>query len=126
MCKPFVRAISNSSAEFTNPPPAPPSVKEGLITNGNPIKVWDFLNSIIEAYDLPKIEKSVSKKIVLMVALVLERIYSLLRIKDAPFITSFLVYELCSHHWFNISAAKQMLGYSPKIDFETGLKTLKH
>ena len=36
-CKPRFRASSKSSLSCTNPPPVPPNVNEGRITNGNPI-----------------------------------------------------------------------------------------
>jgi len=98
--------------------------KPFFITNGKPLPVWDFLNGILQAKGLAPVEKTISKKTALAVAFTLEKIYSLFKIKRAPFITPFLVYELCSHHWFNISAARQQLNYSPKIDFETGLKHL--
>ena len=35
--RPCWRALSNSSAVLTKPPPVPPKVNEGRITNGNPI-----------------------------------------------------------------------------------------
>jgi nucleoside-diphosphate-sugar epimerase len=100
------------------------SGKAFFITNGKPMPVWEFLNGIIQAKGLAPVEKSISKKAALTIACALEKLYTLLKIRKAPFITPFLVHELCSHHWFSISAARQQLNYSPGIDFETGLKHL--
>ncbi len=100
------------------------SGKTFFITNGHPLHVWYFLNGILKAKGIPPAEKSVSKKTAMTIAQVLEIFYSFFKIKKAPFVTPFLVKELCSHHWFNISAARQLLDYSPNIDFENGLKYL--
>lgn len=101
------------------------SGKTFFITNGKPLPAWDFINGIIQAKGLSLVEKSVSKRTAFAIAYLLENFNSLFKIKKEPLITPFLVKELSSHHWFNISAARQKLGYSPKIDFETGIKNLK-
>lgn len=100
------------------------SQKAFFITNGAPIPIWDFLNGIIEAHGMRAVEKTTSKITALTIAYMLEIIYSCFKSKKAPFITSFLVRELSTHHWFNISAARQLLDYVPAIDFNTGLKNL--
>ena len=97
-----------------------------FITNGKPIPVWEFLNSIIKSAGLPEVKKSIPKFVALMVAWILEKAHLIFRIKKEPFITRFVIHELCTHHWFDISAAEKLLDYSPKIDFETGIQKLKH
>ncbi|MEN8116105.1 MAG: NAD-dependent epimerase/dehydratase family protein [Bacteroidota bacterium] len=101
------------------------SGKAFFITNGEPVPAWNFLNSIIKAAWLPPVEKTISKKIALIVAGILEKLHLIFRLKKEPFITRFVIHELCTHHWFDISAAKRLLDYSPKVSFENGIKNLK-
>jgi nucleoside-diphosphate-sugar epimerase len=48
-----------------------------------------------------------------------------LGLKGEPPITRFLAEELATSHWFDISAARQELGYQPRVSVEEGLKRLK-
>jgi nucleoside-diphosphate-sugar epimerase len=85
-----------------------------FITNGQPIRVWDFINSILKSAGLPPVQKYISKNLSLFVAWILEKMHQLFNLKSEPYITRFAIHELCTHHWFNISAAKKLLDYSPK------------
>jgi nucleoside-diphosphate-sugar epimerase len=95
------------------------------ITNGEPIPVWDFLNSIIESAGFPRVNKSVPKIFALTIAWILEKANQIFQSKKEPFITRFVIHELCKNHWFDITNAKRLLGYSPKISFKKGLQNLK-
>lgn len=100
--------------------------KAFFITNGQPIMIWDFINSILQSAGLHAVQKTFPKNLALFVALMLENIHLIFHLKSEPFITRFAIHELCTNHWFDISAAKKMLGYSPKINFEEGIKRLQH
>jgi len=54
-----------------------------------------------------------------------EFFYKTLRIKKEPPMTRFVAEELATSHWFDISAAKRDLGYSPRVSMEEGLKKLE-
>ena len=98
--------------------------KAYFITNGEPLPVWDFINGILKAACLPPVEKSISFKIALIAAGSLESIYKTCAIKNEPYLTRFLVHELCTSHWFDMSAARKQLGYVPKISTTDGFKQL--
>lgn len=98
--------------------------KTFFITNGDPIKVWNFIDAVVKQAGLPPVQKSVPKNFALLVAGLLEIIHRVFRLKSEPFITRFAIHEICTSHWFDISAAKNMLGFSPKVSFEEGLKRL--
>lgn len=90
--------------------------KAFFITNGKPVLVWDFINEIIHSAGLPPVQKTIPKSLAFFTAWLIESIYLLLCIKSEPYITRFLIQELCSHHWFDISAARNLLGYKP-VDY---------
>lgn len=98
--------------------------KSFFITNGEPLPVWDFINDILKSASIAPVENSVSFKTALMAATILELFYKTFAIKKEPRLTRFLVHELCTSHWFDISAASTQLGYVPKISIHKGFKQL--
>jgi nucleoside-diphosphate-sugar epimerase len=49
----------------------------------------------------------------------------MLNIKKEPPMTKFVAKELATSHWFDITAAKNDLGYDPVVSTEEGLKRLE-
>lgn len=98
--------------------------KAYFITNGEPLPVWDFINHILQSACLPPVEKSISFKTALIAAGLLEFVYKTFAIKNEPYLTRFLVHELCTSHWFDISAAGKQIGYVPTISINKGFKLL--
>ncbi|MEE4177063.1 MAG: NAD-dependent epimerase/dehydratase family protein [Bacteroides sp.] len=97
-----------------------------FITNGEPVYIWDFINSVIQASGLPTIQKTVPKSLALLLAIVLEKTHQVLRLKKEPYLTRFVIDELCTHHWFDISAAKRDLDYIPRISNREGYPCLSN
>jgi nucleoside-diphosphate-sugar epimerase len=54
----------------------------------------------------------------------LEVVYSVLGLRTEPRLTRFVVDELCTAHWFDLSAARRDLGYEPSVSIEEGLRRL--
>jgi len=98
--------------------------KAYFISNGEPITLMDFINNILKSAGLPPVNYSVSVKTALAVAGLLELVYKGLGIQTAPRLTRFLVHELSTAHWFDISSARKLLGYSPKVTIKEGLERL--
>jgi 2-alkyl-3-oxoalkanoate reductase len=98
--------------------------KAFFITNGEPVETWNFMNAIVRAAGYPEIKKSIPKNVVMPVAWIIEVFFRLFRIQKEPFLTRFAIKELCSSHWFDILAARTILGYSPAISVSEGLSLL--
>lgn len=99
--------------------------KAYFITNGEPVKVWDFLNNIILSAGYRPVEKKVPKMIAYAFASILEQFHLIFNSEEEPFVTRFLIQELSTHHWFDISAARQFLDYNPRIRMKEGMDILK-
>ncbi|HPF40876.1 MAG TPA: NAD-dependent epimerase/dehydratase family protein [Phycisphaerae bacterium] len=99
--------------------------KAYFITNGEPRPTWDIVNAILAAGGRPPVTKVVSKRIALAAATVMETVYRGLRLPGEPRLTRFVVEELSSAHWFDISAARRDLGYAPSVSIDEGLQRLK-
>jgi nucleoside-diphosphate-sugar epimerase len=98
--------------------------KAFFITNCQPILIWDFINKVLAKAGIKPVQKTIPKNLALFFAWMLKNIHLLFHLKSEPCITRFAIHELTTHHWFDNSAAKHVLGYSPKINFEDGLKRL--
>ena len=96
-----------------------------FISQGEPVPLWDFIDRILEAADLPAVTGVVSPRLAYAAGWLCEVLYGRLRLKGEPPMTRFLAEELATAHWFDISAARKALGYQPKVSLEEGLKRLK-
>ena len=96
-----------------------------FISQDEPVPLWDFINRILEAAQLPAVTRTISPRLAYAAGWLYEVLYGRLGLKGEPPMTRFLAEELATSHWFDISAARQELGYQPKVGVEDGLKRLK-
>jgi nucleoside-diphosphate-sugar epimerase len=99
--------------------------KAFFITNGETVQIREFINGIIGTAGLPPVQKSIPEFAAILAAAILEALYNFAGIKREPFVTRMVVKELCTHHWFDISAAKKELGYHPRIQFREGMEKIR-
>ncbi len=91
-----------------------------FITDNNPQPVWNLINMFLRSANLTEIEGYIPKKIALSLAWFIENIYSILKSRSEPALTRFIIHELTTPHWFNISAAIETLNYRPKVGWDEG------
>ncbi len=96
-----------------------------FISQGEPINLWEMINRILEAGGKPPLKRRVPIPMAYAVAACMETGYRLLGIEQEPRLTRFVVRELSTSHWFDISAAKRELGYVPVVSIDEGLVRLK-
>lgn len=96
-----------------------------FITNGEPARVWDFVNSIIQIAGYEPVQKKIPERIALTAAAVSEWFHLTFNLRTEPFMTRYAIRELCTNHWFDISNAREILGYHPKVSYAEGFKRLK-
>ncbi len=96
-----------------------------FISDDHPIGLWEMVNRILDAGGKPPLTRSISPRTAYCIGAGLEWVYRTLGLSGEPRMTRFLARELATAHWFDISAAKRDLGYSPDISIEEGLKRLK-
>lgn len=100
------------------------SGKVYFISQGEPVRLWDMVNAILAAGGFPPITKRVSHKKARFVAGWLERTHRFFRLKGEPLLTRFVVDELATSHWFDLRAAREELGYTPRVSTQEGLQHL--
>jgi nucleoside-diphosphate-sugar epimerase len=98
--------------------------KAYFISQGDPRPNWDIVNMILDAAGAPPVKKSVPYPAALAAAAVLETAWRLSRAGSEPPLTRFVLRQLTTAHWFDISAARRDLGYAPSVTIEEGMRRL--
>jgi nucleoside-diphosphate-sugar epimerase len=106
-------------------PGSPPAGRAYFISNGQPIPLWEMVNRILAAADLPAVTRCISPKSAYLIGCICEGLWGLLRLAGEPPMTRFVARELASAHWFDITAARRDLGYEPEVSIEEGLLRLR-
>ena len=97
--------------------------KAYFITNGEPVRLWDFLDMILQVYGLVPLKKRIPVWSAMMISHVSE-IFHRIFTNDQETLTPFIVSELTRSHWFDISRARRLLDYEPVITNTEGLKRM--
>jgi len=106
------------------------------ITNGEPIKLWPFIQHLSEQLGYPPPQRHVPRWLAYQVAGMMERYWDFspykvqnhIRAKSSePPLTRYAVGLLATTFTLDITAARQELGYQPKINMEEALaQTLRY
>lgn len=98
--------------------------KAYFISNGEPIELWDMVNRMLAAAGLPPVTRTVPAGLAMLLATCFEAAHKLTGNLNEPRLTRFVVREMTTAHWFDISAAKRDFGYVPRVTMEEGLRRL--
>lgn len=91
-----------------------------FISQGEPYPLWKFIERVLKSKGLSLSNRIINPKVAFFLAGVSETVASLTGIE--PRLTKFLVEEMTTHHYFDISAAKKELGFKPSVGIEEGLR----
>ncbi|MCD0459584.1 NAD-dependent epimerase/dehydratase family protein [Roseiconus lacunae] len=96
-----------------------------FIAQDEPVNCWHWIQSICEVAGVPGPTKRVSFPTAYAAGAMLETIYRVLGRQQEPPMTRFVAAQLAKHHYFDISSAKQRLGYHVRISMAEGLQRLR-
>lgn len=96
-----------------------------FISQGEPVNIWEMIDRLLEAAGAPTVQRTIPKGVALALAWGFENVHALLRRSGEPRLTHFVVKELCTSHWFDLSAARRDLGYRPTVSLSEGLQRLR-
>jgi nucleoside-diphosphate-sugar epimerase len=99
--------------------------KTYFISNDDPQPLWEIVNRILAAGDLPAVTRTISPAMAYAIGAALEAFYRLFRLSSEPRMTRFVAKELSTAHWFDLKAAKEDFGYQPEVSIAEGLGYLQ-
>ncbi len=98
--------------------------KAYFITNGEPVPLWEFLNMILSLSGFEPVKRSVPVWAAIALSALTEGLHKLFNKNNEPRLTRFLVSELSTSHWFDISCARDSLKYNPVVSNIEGIKRM--
>ncbi len=116
--------VSQPSALNSQPALPPAGGKAYFITNGEPVVLWDWINQLLRGVGIPEITRRVPLPVAYAIGGLMEGIWRVLPLKGEPPMTRFVAKEMATDHWFDISAARRDLGYSPRVTMAAGTAEL--
>ncbi len=106
-------------------PTSPCAGKAYFISNGEALPMNAVINRILAAAELAPITRRVPSTLAYGVGATLETLYDLFGISSEPPMTRFVARQLSTAHWYDITAAKRDLNYSPELSISEGFERLK-
>jgi nucleoside-diphosphate-sugar epimerase len=102
-------------------PNSPAAGKAYFISQGEPVKCWQWIDEILALAGLSAVRKAVTFETAWRFGAAVEALYRLLRLRGEPPMTRFLAAQLATSHWFDITAARRDLGYAPRVSTSEGM-----
>lgn len=102
--------------------PQKASGKAYFISNGEPIRLFEWINRFVTGAGMNPVTRKVPAWLAWTVGSILEGMHKAFMPKKEPRMTRFLADELSTAHWFSLKAAQEDLGYQPIISNEAGFQ----
>jgi len=99
--------------------------KTYFISNNEPLPMKELINKILAAANLPAITKTIPTQLAYTIGMMMELVYKVFKLKDEPIMTRFIAKQLSCAHWYDLTAAKNDLGYQVKVTINEGMERLK-
>lgn len=106
-------------------PGSPIAGKVYFISQGEPVPMWEMVNRLLHAAGAPPVTRAIPTWLAVALAWGFEAAHRLTNNPLEPRLTRFVVHEMSTAHWFDISAARRDLGYAPGISIAEGLELLR-
>lgn len=98
--------------------------KTYFITNDEPVSQREIIGGLLRAAGLEVDIQAISPRIAMAAGTVFETVWKLFRLKSEPPVTRWSAEHLSTAHWYDISAARQDLGYVAGVSIDEGLSML--
>ena len=95
-----------------------------FISQGEPVRCWAWINEILGMVGLGPVTTSIPYRVAWGAGAMCEAAYWTFGLRGEPRMTRFLASQLAQPHYFDISAARQELGYVPHVSTEKGMRRL--
>ena len=97
-----------------------------FLSQGEPVLGPDFVNDLLGAAGLPPVRRTVPLWLARSLAAAVEVVWKTLGRQSEPPLTRFMVSQLATAHWYDISAARRDLGFDPAVSYDEGMVRLRN
>jgi len=98
--------------------------KAYFISQGEPVNLWDWVDELFTAFEVPTLTKRVPFPLAYSVGAILEVLHKFFTPAKEPKMTRFLAEQLAKSHCFSIDNAKRDLDYRVKISTKEGMQRM--
>ncbi|HBC87373.1 MAG TPA: 3-beta hydroxysteroid dehydrogenase [Lentisphaeria bacterium] len=96
--------------------------KAYFVSDGKPVLLWDWINNLLKELGIPPANRKISYRSAYAAGFLIEFLYKGIPFPGEPYMTRFVAGQLAFSHYFNISAARNDLGYKTKVSPDEALK----
>ncbi len=96
-----------------------------FLSQGEPVPGPKFVNDLLGVAGMPPVTRTVPAGLARAAASVVEAVWTLLRLEREPPLTRFMVSQLSTAHWYDISAARRDLAWEPRVSYDEGMRLLR-
>lgn len=96
-----------------------------FISQDDPVNCWDWISQICELAGVTPPRRQISFQAAYRLGHVLELTYKAIGRQSEPPMTRFVAAQLAKHHYFDISAARERLGFRVRVSMEEGMGRLR-
>ncbi|RME62151.1 MAG: hypothetical protein D6780_00265 [Candidatus Dadabacteria bacterium] len=93
-----------------------------FISQGEPVELWQWLSEIIVRNGLNPPKRKLPLSLGKFLGYLFEKASIVSRYKFTPPFTRFLAMQMAHSHYFDISAAKKILGYTPRYSVSEAME----
>jgi len=86
--------------------------------------LWDWINGLLAAVGEQPVTRRISLPVASTIGTACEAVWRMFGVRGEPPLTRFVAAELAKDHWFDIRAARQVLGYAPRVSMSEGTAEL--
>jgi nucleoside-diphosphate-sugar epimerase len=99
----------------------PVSGKSYFISQNEPVKLWEWLNSLFELLNLKPLEQKISFSKAYLTGAFLEKLWRFSFIKSEVPMSRFIACQLAHDHWFSTRQANLGFGYEPILSMDEAM-----
>ena len=96
-----------------------------FISQGEPVNCWEWIDELLILAGLEPVKRSISARAAWNAGAACEAAFKLLGLKQEPPMTRFLAAQLAQPHYFDISRARELLGYQARISTAEGMQEMR-
>jgi len=96
-----------------------------FISQGEPVNCWEWIDELLVLAGLEPVKKSISAQAAWHAGAACEAAFKVLRLPHEPPMTRFLAAQLSEPHYFDITRARELLGYEPRISTSEGMQRMR-